>query len=106
MMDEIMAAKSSANDIRKSFGSMGMDQRAVVKLTLIQQLFGGGRYKPNESSRTTNFIYKTGSAVYELTARTNEVYVMQSYSKIVKPKLSIDELPKFGKILKLLSGCI
>lgn len=106
MMDEIQAAGSSANDIRQSFGGIEMNQRAVVKLTLIQQLLGGKHYKPNEIGRTTNFIYQAGSTVYELTAPTGEVYVMQSYSQIVNPKLSIHELPKLGKILKLPSGWV
>jgi hypothetical protein len=106
MMDEILAAGKTANDIRESFGGMEMSQRAVVKLSLMQQLFGRKHYKPNEITRTTNFIYKAGTTVYELTAPSGEVYVMQSYSQIINPKLNIDDLPKLGQSLKLPSGWV
>jgi hypothetical protein len=106
MMDEILAAGNTANDIRQSFGGMEMSQRAVVKLSLMQQVFGRKFYKPNEITRTTNFIYKTGTRVYELTAPSGEVYVMQSYSQIINPQLSIDDLPKLGQLLKLPSGWV
>lgn len=106
MMDEIQAAGSSANDIRQSFGGIEMNQRAVVKLTLIQQLFGGRRYKPNEISRTTNFIYKAGTTIYELTAPSGEIYVMQSYSQIVDQNLNIDGLATLSQQLKLPAGWV
>ena len=103
-MDEIQAAGNTINDVKESFGGIEMNLRATIQLSLLKQLMGSKQYTPNEIVRTTNFIYRVGSAVYELTSPGGEVYVMQSYSQIVKPALNMKDLPVLGEQLKLPAG--
>lgn len=103
-MDEIQAAGSTVNDTKESFGGIEMNLRATVQVSLLKQLMGSKQYSPNEVTRTTNFIYRAGSAVYELTSPGGDVYVMQSYSQIVNPALNMKDLPVLGEQLKLPAG--
>ena len=104
VMDEIQAAGATVNHERESFGGIEMNLRATIQLGLLRQLLGSKQYSPNEIIRTTNFIYRAGSAVYELTSPEGDVYVMQSYSQIVNPALSMKDLPILGEQLKLPTG--
>jgi len=104
VMDEVQAAGNTVNDVKESFGGIEMNLRATVQLSLLKQLIGSKSYTPNEITRTTNFVYRAGSAVYELTSPAGEVYVMQSYSQIVNPSLSMKDLPVLGEQLKLPAG--
>ena len=103
-MDEIQAAGNTVNDVKETFGGMEMNLRATVQVSLLKQLMGSKQYTPNEVTRTTNFIYRAGSAVYELTSPAGEVYVMQSYSQIANPALSMKDLPVLNEQLKLPAG--
>jgi hypothetical protein len=103
-MDEIQAAGNTVNGVKETFGGMEMNLRATVQVSLLKQLIGSKQYTPNEVTRTTNFIYRAGSAVYELTSPAGEVYVMQSYSQIVNPALSMKDLPVLSEQLKLPAG--
>lgn len=105
-MDEIQASGDTINKVKESFGGIEMNLRATLDLSLLQQLIGSKHYSPNKINRTTNFIYRAGSYVYELTSPAGEVYVMQSYSQIVNPKLSIKDLPNLEQQLKLPAGWI
>jgi hypothetical protein len=103
-MDEIQAAGATVNQTKESFGGIEMNLRATIELGLFKQLLGSKHYSPNEIIRTTAFIYKAGSSVYELSSPSGEVYVMQSYSQIVNPNLGIADLPDLAKQLKLPKG--
>lgn len=103
-MDEIQASGKTVNNIQESFGGIEMNLRATVTLGLMKQLIGSKQYSPNEITRTTNFIYKAGSPVYELTSPAGEVYMMQSYSQIVNPSLSMKDLATLDQQLKLPAG--
>jgi hypothetical protein len=104
VMDEIQASGNTVNKVKESFGGIEMNLRATLDLSLWQQLIGSKHYSPNKINRTTNFIYRAGSAIYELTSPAGEVYVMQSYSQIVNPRLSMQDLPNLGQQLKLPVG--
>ena len=106
MMDEIQAAGETVNSVKESFGGMEMNLRATIDLSLLKQLMGSKHYTPNKISRTTNFIYRAGGSIYELTSPAGEVYVMQSYSQIVNPALNIKDLPILDKQLKLPAGWV
>ena len=103
-MDEIQAAGSTVSNVKKSFGGIEMTLRATVNVGLFQQLIGSKKYEPNQINRTTNFVYKAGTSVFELTSPKEEVYVMQSYSQIVNPALDINDLSDLARQLKLPSG--
>ena len=104
MMDEIQAAGNTVNDVKETFGGIEMNLRATVKLSLLKQLMGSKNYTANEVARTTNFVYRAGSTVYELTSPAGDVYVMQSYSQIVNPALNMKDLPVLNEQLKLPAG--
>ena len=104
MMDEIQAAGNTVNDVKETFGGIEMNLRATVKLSLLKQLMGSKNYTANEVARTTNFVYRAGSTVYELSSPAGDVYVMQSYSQIVNPALNIKDLPGLSEQLKLPAG--
>jgi hypothetical protein len=104
VMDEIQAAGTTVNLVQESFGGIEMNLRATVEIGLLKQIIGDKRFTPNQVNRTTNFVYKAGSPIYELTSPAGEVYVMQSYSQIVNPSLSMQDLLTLGKQLKLPAG--
>jgi hypothetical protein len=104
MMDEIQAAGATVNQTKESFGGIEMNLRATIELGLMKQLMGSKNFSPNEIVRTTAFIYKAGTPIYELTSPAGDVYVMQSYSQIVNPKLLMGDLPDLAKQLKLPTG--
>jgi len=103
-MDEIQASGTTVNQTKESFAGIEMNLRATIELGLIKQLIGSKHFSPNEIVRTTAFNYKAGTPVYELTSPAGEVYVMQSYSQIVNPKLVMSDLPDLAKQLKLPTG--
>ena len=104
VMDEIQAAGSTVNDVKETFGGIEMNLRATIRLSLLKQLMGSKHFTPNEITRTTNFIYKAGGTIYELTSPAGDVYVMQSYSQIVNPALKIKDLSVLSEQLKLPAG--
>lgn len=104
MMDEIQAAGNTVNEVKESFGGIEMNLRATIQLSLLKQLMGSKNYTANEVARTTKFVYRAGSAIYELTSPAGDVYVMQSYSQIVNPALNIKDLPVLNEQLKLPAG--
>lgn len=104
MMDEIKAAGATVNNVKESFGGIEMKLRATIQLGLLKQLLGSKSYSPNEIVRTTSWVYRAGSPVYELTSPAGDVYVMQSYSQIVNKSLSMKDLPNLGQQLKLPAG--
>lgn len=106
MMDEIQAAGATINGVKESFGGIEMNLRATIDLSLFKQLIGSKHYTPNQITRTTNFIYKAGSPIYELTSPAGDVYVMQSYSQIVESSLSMQDLSLLDKQLKLPAGWV
>ena len=103
-MDEIQAAGNTINHVKESFGGIEMNLRATIQLSLLKKFLGSKQYTPNEVTRTTNFIYRAGSAVYELTSPGGDVYVMQSYSQIVNSELTMKDLPVLSEQLKLPAG--
>ena len=104
MMDEIQAAGTTVNHVKASFGGIEMNLRASVEVGLLKQILGDKRFTPNQINRTTNFVYKAGSLIYELISPAGEIYVMQSYSQIVNPSLSMKDLDVLGNQLKLPAG--
>lgn len=104
MMDEIKAAGTTVNNIKESFGGIEMNLRATIQLGLLKQLIGSKSYSPNEIVRTTSWIYRAGSPVYELTSPAGDVYIMQSYSQIVNKNLKMKDLASLGQYLKMPAG--
>ena len=104
MMDEIQAAGQTINSVRSSFGGIEMNLRATIEISLLKQLLGDKKFSPNKIVRTTNFIYRAGSPIYELTSPSGEVYVMQSYSQMINTSLNEKDLIALSQQLKLPAG--
>jgi hypothetical protein len=101
-LDSIQAAGETASGATATFGGIAMTQRATIDLKLWQAKEGG--YRVTAVKRDTVFNYKAGRPVYELISPEGDVYMMQSYSQIVDPRLSSDDLAGLSKRLKLPKG--
>jgi len=87
----------------QSFGSLQMRKVATFQM----KPRGGGPsppYTEQAINRDTDYLFDKGKPVYELLAPDQHVYVMQSYSRIVDPNLSQDQLASLGNRLKLPKG--
>lgn len=86
-----------------SFGGIDMIQRAVLILRP-QEMRSQAPYTPNTVQRDTNYIFYAGEFVYELVSPDGKVFVMQSYSQIVDPALTIEDLETLDTRLDLPPG--
>jgi haloalkane dehalogenase len=87
----------------QSFG--GLQMRKVATF----QMKPTGRkpsppYTEQAIDRDTDYLFDKGKPVYELVAPDRHIYVMQSYSQIVDPSLSQDQLASLGNRLRLPKG--
>jgi len=87
----------------QSFGSLQMRKVATF------QMKPAGRkpsppYTEQAIDRDTDYLFDKGKPVYELVAPDQHVYVIQSYSQIVDPNLSQDQLASLANRLKLPKG--
>lgn len=107
MMDEIIGSGSTTDSPVFTFGAdpgIAMQQRAVIETKVNESTVGDQLYVPNEVQRDTVFAYDAGQPVFELTDPDGHVYMMQSYSQIVDPSLSYDQLAGLGSRLQLPAG--
>ncbi len=77
---------------------------AKIETKVWEGTVGDALYTDNEVQRTTTFTYHADNMVYELTSPSGEVYRMQSYSQLVDPTLTIDDLETLGERLELPEG--
>ena len=103
-MDEIKAAGKTANDVIENFGGIEMSLRATLDVGIKRQLAGTQFFVPNVVNRNTAFIYKNGTLIYQLTSPQGQTYIMQSYSQIADPNLSMNDLAQLAARLKLPDG--
>ena len=103
-MDEIKAAGKTANDVIENFGGIEMSLRATLDVGIKRQLAGTQFFVPNVVNRDTAFIYKSGTLIYQLTSPQGQTYIMQSYSQIADPNLSMNDLAQLAARLKLPAG--
>ncbi|MEM7534597.1 MAG: hypothetical protein AAF639_20620 [Chloroflexota bacterium] len=86
------------------FNGIEMKLVAKIETKVWEGTLGDEPYTDNEVRRTTTFLYKAGNMVYELTSPEGEVYRMQSYTQIIDPTLTIDDLETLGERLDLPAG--
>lgn len=87
------------------FGGIAMRRLASVELSLPTILRGRSKpYAENSVNRVSEFLYRKGSEIYELIAPDGRAYVLQTYSRIVDPKLAASDLPGLGRRLRLPEG--
>lgn len=88
-----------------SFDGLQARFLADVTIPLSSVLQGGAPpYTENKVLRTTRYLFKQGRTIYELISPQGTHYVMQSYSRIVDPKLSEADLAGLGNRLALPTG--
>ena len=84
------------------FGTLGMFRAAVIDFGTEPPV--QGPYLERSIVRETVFGFAKGSEVYELERLDGTIYVMQAYSRIVDPSLTIDDLPHLGHRIGLPDG--
>lgn len=84
------------------FGELEM--RKIASVELAPSDVSQEPYTERSVVRDTEFTFAAGSEIYELTAPTGKVYVMQSYAQIVDEVLIEADLPTLGDSLQLPEG--
>lgn len=85
-------------------GGLEMKERAVIPISLSKAMSGKSKpYEENIINRSTEYVFNAGSKVYELVS-PEHTYIMQSYSQIVNPELSENDLDGLQDVLKLPKG--
>lgn len=104
VLNKISGQGISASGRTVSFGGIEMSERATLQTNLLQGSIGDKTYTPNKVKRDTVFEYWAGNEVYELISPEGNTYIMQSYSQMADPSLTIDDLANLGDRLKLPEG--
>jgi hypothetical protein len=107
MMDTIIGKGQTVDSPTFTFGGpsgIEMQRRAVIETKVGEDTVGDAYYVPNAVQRDTVFVYNAGQPVFELTDPDGQTYMMQSYSQIVDPELSYDQLADLGARLALPDG--
>lgn len=107
MMDQIIGQGSSVESPKFTFGGesgIEMQRRGVIETKVGEDTVGEAYYVPNQVERDTVFVYAAGEPVFELTDPDGQIYMMQSYSQIVDPNLTYDQLADLGGRLALPEG--
>jgi pimeloyl-ACP methyl ester carboxylesterase len=102
MMNQIIPKGATASGEKVTIGGLEFTKRAEVELTLAGMK--SEPYVTRDINRDTTYVFKKGLATFQLVGPDGSVYVMQSYAQTVNPKLTIDDLPKLGDMLKLPTG--
>jgi hypothetical protein len=84
----------------KTFGGIDMLRQATVQLSSMNP----APYTVNKVSRHAVFVFDANRPVFELIDPQGRRWVMQTWSQIVDPTLSLDDLPGLAARLQLPSG--
>ncbi len=104
LMNELSGSGDSVGGKTADFGGIEMTLRAILERQLSEGNVGETFYEDNEVQRTTTYTFYAGNMVYELTSPEGDVYRMQSYTHLVDPTLTIDDLETLGDRLELPEG--
>jgi hypothetical protein len=102
LMNSIAKERSGAKVV-KTFGGRAMIEEATVVLgTSVAAALVP--YTPHTVNRQASFTFDAGRQVYELVEPNGTVWVMQTYSQIKDPALSMVDLPDLASRLSLPTG--
>lgn len=90
---------SGGEAVPRQFGDITMNLLATTVVSEESEI-----YVPDLVDRTTTWTYQAGTEIYELTDPDGNVYIMQSYSRIVDEDLTAADLPTLGDRLDLPDG--
>lgn len=99
LMSEIVKTQADVGE-KRTFGGIEMLQQATVELSSMNP----APYSVNNVSRRTVFVFGAGRPVFELLDPQGQRWVMQSWSRMVDPALSLEDLPDLGTRLQLPDG--
>ena len=99
LMDTVEKDMTGARDI-VTFGGIDMLRQATVALTSMNP----GPYLPNTVTRNAVFVYHGGRTVFELLDADGGCWVMQTFSQVVDPALSYEDLAGLADRLDLPDG--
>ena len=102
LMDTI-AHRTTGAPVIRSFGGIAMIREATVALGT-DLLAAQTPYVPHLVDRQTEFAFRAGRQVYELTDPDGHRWVMQSWSQAKDPALAQADLAGLGPRLALLAG--
>lgn len=99
------------NKIKRGEGDVGYEKVATfgnIQMNLAAQIDGpleeAESYKEHTIKRWTIFKFKKNNRIYKLINPAGEVYVMQSYTTMVKSDLTIDDLETLDQVLDVPDG--
>ncbi len=96
ILDFISGSEEQTTGELRDFGGIAMRLVATVD---IASAGGTGAYTNNSVNRDTQFLFRDGREIYELTDPDGRIYIMQSWSQIVDPDLDEADLPLLGSRL-------
>src|SRR3954470_2935538 len=99
----LMDSATAATGRVRSFHGMRMRKVATIPIRSASEL-AQTAYTDRTISRTNTWRWRKGRAVFELVAPGGDTYVMQSYSKIKDPELTLAKLRSLGRRLSLPEG--
>jgi hypothetical protein len=99
LMDSVTASPGRT----RSFHGQKLRRVATIPIRTAADL-ARTPYTDRTIARDNTWRWKVGRTVHELVAPGGDVYVMQAYSQIVDPKLTIGKLPSLGRRLDLPPG--
>ncbi len=88
------------------FGGINARFSGVVQLPpgTIHRAPGSGGYTPTTVNRETRYVYFKGHPIFVLVDPDGTLWIMQAYSRMVDPTLSLATLPNLGSKLTLPPG--
>ena len=105
LLDQIIASGDTATGEVKTFGDLKMQLRAKVEVPVGSASAGSGvHYSPVTVLRNTEYVFGAGKPTFQLISAEGDEYIMQTYSQIIDPKLTINDLPNLAARLQLPKG--
>ncbi len=104
VLNQISGTEVTATGQIVDFGGIEMQRISQLEVSIFQGSSGSEPYEENEVQLSTRYSYHANNMVYELSSPNSEVYRMQSYSQIIDPNLSINDLESLGERLNLPAG--
>jgi haloalkane dehalogenase len=104
IMDEIHVTPTVSEPEEIDFGGIMMALAATVEIPLSEAGSSDTTYTERTVKRTNMWVFYAGQRVYELTSDTGQLYVMQSYSRIVDEDLSLQQLETLDERLEVPEG--
>jgi hypothetical protein len=99
----LMDEASGVTGAIRSFGGLRLRKVATIAIRRRSDLVQTP-YTERTITRTNRWGWHRGRTVFELLAPGGRTYVMQSYSQIKDPRLTLAQLPGLGRRLKLPAG--